>query len=100
MRHQLSLSRQWRNQPTPAHQQQGLTHEQFIAKVAELGVARLAAEEQAQAQRAKLVYGAGMPGLRGVTYFNRWQAGHDEAMAFVEVCGHGEENPVQLAGTT
>lgn len=96
---QMSLARGWRRPYVPKVQS-GLTHEQFIARVAELGVARLAEDEAAQARRAKVVYGAGMPGLRGVTYYGRWQDHKAEAMAFVEVCGHGEENPVQLAGTT
>lgn len=77
-----------------------LTHEGFVHAVAQLGIARLAEEEQAQAKRMKLAYGAGERGLRGITYYDRWKSDKDEMLAFVEVCAHGEENPVQLAGTT
>lgn len=79
----------------------GITHEQFVREVAELGIARLQDPETRQrAGMCKLVYGAGMPGLRGITYFNRWHDDKAQVKAFVEVCAHGEENPVQLAGTT
>lgn len=77
-----------------------LTHEAFVHGVAQLGLQMLDAEEQKQAGRAKLAYGAGQRGLRGVTYYNRWLNDKGEQQAFVEICAQGEENPVQLAGTT
>lgn len=78
---------------------QTLTHEDYIKAVAHLAIGRLGEEAAQQASAARLVYGAGQRGLRGVTYFNRWIDG-DESKAFVEVCGFGEESPIQLAGTT
>ena len=77
-----------------------LTHEQFIKSVATLGITRLAAEDQAVVSRAKLTYGAGRPGLRGVTYFDKWLNSDKDQSAFIEICAMGEQNPVQLAGTT
>jgi len=78
---------------------QTLTHEDYIKAVAHLAIARLDADKAAAASAARLVYGAGQRGLRGVTYFDRWLDGA-ESKAFVEVCGFGEESPIQLAGTT
>lgn len=76
-----------------------MTHEDYIKAVAHLAIERLDEENKGKASASRLVYGAGQKGLRGVTYFNRWIEG-DEAKAFVEVCGFGEESPIQLAGTT
>lgn len=86
-----------------SHSAQYLSHEDYIKRVAQLAIQRLenSPELKAKAEKAKLVYGAGNPGLRGVTYFNRWLDGDSqEAQAFVEVCSFGEESPIQLAGTT
>ena len=77
-----------------------LTHEQFIKAVAVLGIGRLEAEQQATLNRAKLTYGAGRPGSRGVTYFDKWLHSDKDQSAFIEICAMGEQNPVQLAGTT
>lgn len=77
-----------------------LTHEAFIHQVAALGIGKLDAESAMAVNGAKLTYGAGQSGLRGVTYFNRWLNDKEEQTAFVEICAQGEENPVQLAGTT
>jgi hypothetical protein len=94
-RHQLKLD--WKR-PRPAPK---MTHEQFVHSVAALGVELLKDEaDKAQAARTKLTYGAGMAGLRGVTYFDKWLNNKAEQAHFVEICAHGEENPVQLAGTT
>lgn len=50
----------------------------------------------------KLVYGGGSAGagVRGVTWYNRWQNGGEQANPFVELCAFGESDPVQLCGTT
>ena len=77
-----------------------LTHEEYIHEVAKLGIARLNDEQAITAARAKLTYGAGKRGLRGVTYFNQWLHSDEEQHAFVEICSFGEESPVQVAGTT
>lgn len=76
-----------------------LTHEAMVHAVAALGVGILGQDDAKQASAAKLTYGAGQAGLRGVTYYKRWLAG-DEVQAFVEICAQGEESPTQLAGTT
>lgn len=75
-------------------------HEDYIQAVRALAVARLPeGTDRSRLENAKLVYGLGAPGLRGVTVFSTWNngtPGHD----FIEVCAAGEENAVQLAGTT
>lgn len=76
-----------------------MTHERYIARVSELAQARLTAEERAKLADLKLAYGAGPAGLRGVTYFNKWQKPGTET-PFIEVCAFGQESLVQLAGTT
>lgn len=75
------------------------THEQFINAVKEIAIARLPAAEREPFDGIKMVYGAGQRGLRGVTYYNVWQNGHDDARPFVEVCAFGEHDWVQVAGT-
>jgi hypothetical protein len=47
---------------------------------------------------AKLVYGTGNGGYRGICYYRSWknETEHD----LIEVAATGEESPVQLAGTT
>ena len=75
------------------------THEQFIHAVARAAIMRLPEAERAAFDHVKLAYGAGAPGLRGVTYYDRW--GKPDAKApFVEVCAFGQESHIQLAGTT
>lgn len=95
-RHQLKLAR--RQKHTVEHK---LTHEQFVHSVAQLGVELLKDEtDKTQVAKIKLTYGAGLAGLRGVTYFDKWLNDKAEQAHFVEICAHGEENSVQLAGTT
>lgn len=74
-------------------------HETYIRQVADLALARLPKKKRSKIQ-AKLCYGAGQPGLRGVTYYGVWQNGEPEPIPFVEICAFGEEDDVQLAGTT
>ena len=77
------------------------THETYIHAVAGLAIARLeTAVDQHRLNAAKLVYGAGSHATRGVTYYQAWQNGHDQAGPFIEVCAFGESGTVQLAGTT
>lgn len=75
------------------------THETYVAAVARIATGRLTSEDKAKLTGIKLVYGAGQKGLRGVTYYDRWQQGETKA-PFVEVCAFGQEDHVQLAGTT
>jgi len=75
------------------------THLEYIKAVASLATVALPPDERAKLD-AQLTYSMGKPGLRGVTYFGTWQNGGDEPVPFVEVCAAGEQNDVQLAGTT
>lgn len=77
-----------------------MNHETFIQRVRDIALERISDPEQRAAlESCKLVYGAGSPSLRGVTYYQRWQAG-ESRVPFVEVCAFGESDFVQLAGTT
>lgn len=95
-RHQL------RRDSSRPRQDASLTHEQFVHAVAALGIGLLEQDDDAKLVRsAKLTYGAGAnTGARGVTYFNKWLKDKDEQAHFVEICAHGEDSPVQVAGTT
>jgi hypothetical protein len=75
------------------------THEAFVHAVRGVVVPRVtSASERARLLGAKLVYGGGPVGVRGLCYFGAWQNGdqHD----FLEIAALGEESYVQLAGTT
>jgi hypothetical protein len=77
------------------------TREQWIHQVRGLAVALVTSESSRERLlAAKLVYGAGSSGVRGVCYYGAWQGGHTEAVEFIEVAATGEESLVQLAGTT
>lgn len=98
-RHQLKLG--WAHKRIDAKQARHLTHEQFVHEVAKLGIGLLAEEDAALARKSRIAYGMGARmGARGVTYFNNWLDNKAEVQHFVEICANGEENPVQLAGTT
>ena len=75
------------------------THLQYIKQIASLASANLSADERSKID-AQITYSMGKPGLRGVTYYGAWQNGSPNPVPFVEVCAAGEENDVQLAGTT
>jgi hypothetical protein len=78
-----------------------LTHEQFIARVSDIACSRLASDEACKCKGIKLVYGAGPDGVRGITYFNRWQGnGEQEPQCFVAINALHQESFAQLAGTT
>lgn len=76
-----------------------ITHEQFIERI--VAAVRNGAEsaDRERLERCRIVYGAGQPGLRGVTYYDRWTRGEGDEVALVEICAFGEESPVQIAGT-
>lgn len=75
------------------------THETYIAAIRTLAIARVTDETlRRRLLDVKLVYGSGMHGARGVTFFAAWQQG--ETHDFVEICATGEESDVQIAGTT
>ena len=77
------------------------THEAYIQSVraAAVALATLGDVEREGLLGAKLVYGRGERGLRGVTCYDAWQNGHG-AVPLIEVCAAAEEGWVQLAGTT
>jgi hypothetical protein len=78
-----------------------ITHEAFIAKVAKIAISQLKNKsERDLLNNIKLVYGAGPDGVRGVTYYSRWQNGDPEAHPFVEISAFNQESPVQIMGTT
>lgn len=75
------------------------THEEFVHAVRQVVAPRVvdrAARERLLA--AKLVYGSGPQGVRGLTYYGAWSNG--ETQDFLEITAIGEESYVQLAGTT
>lgn len=77
------------------------THEAFIANVAALGISRLPASEAAMFDGMKLTYGMGPDGVRGVTYYRRWQGpGTSDPTAFVEIGANCQRDWIQVAGTT
>lgn len=76
-----------------------VTHEEFVHAVRAIAVGRLAsAMERARLLGAKLVYGGGPAGIRGLCYYGAWTNG--EKHDFIEITALGEESYVQLAGTT
>lgn len=83
-------------------QQQSITHEQFVQRVADIAISRLSSTDQAVCKAIKLAYGAGPDGTRGVTYFKRWKTGQDdnEPLPFVAINALHQTSLVQLAGTT
>ena len=81
------------------NEQPMITHEAYISEIRELAIATVQDTAlRLRLQGAKLVYGSGKTGTRGVTFFAAWKNGatHD----FVEICATGEESDVQIAGTT
>lgn len=88
-----------------------LTHESFVHAVRALalefaahasdhGVEPLTQAGFERAAGAKLVYGRGMTGLRGITQFQAWKHEHPDHHELIEICALGEESWVQLAGST
>jgi len=78
---------------------QVITHEQYVHGIRQLVLSRLNEDEQAKLGATKLLYGAGHA-ARGVTMFSRWLNGKAEQIDIAQVCADGEENFVQVAGTT
>jgi hypothetical protein len=78
-----------------------MTHEGFIQHVKQAAIERIApgSAERKRLDAAKLVYGIGGSGYRGITHYAGWHNGQN-AQDFLEVTAKGEESPIQLAGTT
>lgn len=78
-----------------------LTREAFVHAVrdAVVATAPINADQRAAIVSAKLVYGAGDGGYRGICYYGAWE-NDGNGHAFVEIAATGEENACQLAGTT
>lgn len=76
-----------------------VTHETFVASVAGLAISRLPeGDSKSLLSSIKLVYGAGENGVRGVTYYNKWQR-PSETVPFVEISAFNQESWLQIAGT-
>jgi hypothetical protein len=76
-----------------------MTHEAFVHAVRAAVVPRVV--DAAIRQRllgAKLVYGGGQAGTRGLCYFGTWKNGNEHD--FLEIAAISEESVIQLAGTT
>lgn len=91
---------------SPVYFAPSVTHESFIQAVRDLAVeyasrnaTGLDAEALARIARAKLLYGRGHFGRRGVTQFGAWHK-DDDKHDLIEVCAATEESWIQLAGTT
>lgn len=76
-----------------------MTHEQFITAIRDLVVGRVGGPMAERVGRAKVTYGVGKPGIRGVTYFDAWHK-DGQNCDVLEVAAMGEESALQLAGTT
>lgn len=76
-------------------------HEAFIGEIARAAIDRLSEEDKAKC-KLRIVYGSGggMTGVRGVTFYGKWQNGEPEPVDLVEICAFGEESLLQIAGTT
>jgi hypothetical protein len=76
-----------------------VTHEQFVHAVRAAVIGRVVdGEARKRLEGAKLVYGVGQSGIRGVCYYGAWTNGDQHE--FLEIAAIGEESVVQLAGTT
>jgi hypothetical protein len=82
-----------------------VTHEAFIQAIRDLSVqyasthaTGLESDALSRVARAKLLYGRGHFGLRGVTQYGAWVNGNTDEL--IEVCAASEESWIQLAGTT
>ena len=76
-----------------------MTHEQYIASIADIAALRLSDTDAALVRGIKLTYGAGPSGVRGVTYFNKWHATSGSIVPFVEISAFNQESVCQVAGT-
>lgn len=80
------------------------TRETYLAAARETILARYASQPDADPgildnlRIVKLVYGVGVPNLRGICYFDGWHATNGKT-PLIEVTAFGEENRWQLAGT-
>ena len=54
--------------------------------------------ERSRLLAAKLLYGTGAPGVRGVCVYDAWRNGRTNDV--IEICAFGEESQIQLAGTS
>lgn len=77
------------------------THETFIHRVRDFVLSytdKLTNEERTKLEHVKIVYGVGA-GYRGVTVYQAWKNSVG-TVDLIEVAASGEENWIQLAGTT
>jgi len=92
---------------------QFVTHEQFIDAVRNAAIKYAAVQYKnpkgrllldvpafERIARARLCYGRGVRGTRGLTEYGGWNARDENKAELVEICAASEENWVQLAITT
>jgi len=78
-----------------------LDRETFITRTRSIVLAHVApTPELDRVRSARMVYGVGQPGVRGVTIYGAWSATCGTPVDLIEIAAMGEESPVQLAGTT
>lgn len=77
-----------------------LTRETFIHSIRDMVIVNINSDKRDRLARARLVYGVGRLGTRGLTYFDAWKNGDESKADLVEIGASGEESAVQLAGTT
>lgn len=53
-----------------------MRHEQYIQSIQQIVISRLSPPHSEKVSRAKLAYGFGKSGLRGVTIYSAWANGH------------------------
>jgi predicted SprT family Zn-dependent metalloprotease len=90
----------WASEELPGQaNQHGVTHEEHLHQIRNIAVSRLNDEaKQRLLLEAKLTYGSGRPGVRGICFYKAWQNGsHHE---FIEISASCEQSDLQLAGTT
>ena len=77
-----------------------MTHDGYLAAIV-AAVAEYAIEHAERIRAAKVVYGtgAGRAGVLGTTFYGRWQNGHPDAVALVEVSAFQQDTPSQVAVT-
>ena len=86
-----------------------VSHESYIAAIVDAAkdMVRDDPEKLAKLEQCKVVYGMGMPGALGVTYYNKWQGkrpdpkfiGPLKPQAIVEVCAQHQYDWTQVAHT-
>lgn len=76
-----------------------MTHEQYIHAVRDIAATRLSdTAARDKLLGLKLTYGSGEKGVRGMTFYNAWNAAEGQ-IDFVAVNARAQQSTVQIAGT-